>query len=164
MTTLRIVPGMSGPAAVAETAQARQATAVNPIRAARAYNADSGSKDATMPKLIALMLTLACFAVFAQDTGVVDLDDPAAVTRLKETKPEHYEKIRRILTGLAERPQRASERWLEVNFNATGVYLSAFLYKTSLPPKQHLQFRLDDTSYSMNLTRSDITASFVPVK
>jgi hypothetical protein len=164
MTTLRVVLGISGPAAVAEPAQATHATAVNPIRAARAYNANPGFKDATMPKLILMTLTLACFAVFAQDTGVVDLDDPAAVTRLKETNPAHYEKIQRILTGLAERPQRASEQWLEVTFNATGVHLSSFLYKTSLPPKQHLQFRLDDTSYSMNLTRSDITAGFVPVK
>jgi hypothetical protein len=117
-----------------------------------------------MPKLILIALMWACFSVSAQDAASVDLDDPAAVARLKETKPAHYEKIQRILAGLAERPQRVDERWLEVNFNATGVYLSAFLYKTSLPPKQHLQFRLDETSYSMNLTRSDITASFVPVR
>jgi hypothetical protein len=117
-----------------------------------------------MPKLVLLTLALACFSAFAQDAAIVDLDDPAAVARLKETRPAHYEKIQRILAGLAERPQRVDERWLEVNFNATGVYLSSFLYKTSLPPKQHLQFRLDETSYSMNLTRSDITAGFIPAR
>jgi hypothetical protein len=117
-----------------------------------------------MPKIILIAFTLTCLQAFAQDQTLVDLDDARAVAQLQESNPAHFAKIQKILAGLAEQPQRAEGDWLQVNFDATGVHLSRFMIKTSLPPKQHLQFRLDNVQYSMNLTRSDITASFMPAQ
>lgn len=117
-----------------------------------------------MPKIILIALTLACLQAFAQNRPSVNLDDPGAIAELKQSNPAHFAKIQQILAGLTEQPQRAEGDWLQVTFNATGVHLSRFMIKTSLPPKQNLQFMLDDVHYSMNVTRSDITATFMPAQ
>ena len=93
---------------------------------------------------------------------IVDLNDSAAVEQLKQTRPAHYAKIEQILRGLQEQPQRAEGDWLQATFHATNVDLSRFMLKTSYPPKQLLQFTLDDVRYQMHLTRSDMTGNFVP--
>ena len=106
-------------------------------------------------------------SVFAADNAsrpVIDLRVAAALAQLKETNPAHFEKIQQILTGLEEEPQRAEGDWLQVHFNASDVDLSRYLLKTSNPPRQLLQFTLDDVRYKMHLTRADLTATFVPAE
>ena len=61
-----------------------------------------------------------------------------------------------------ERPERAEGDWLEVNIDASDVNLSELLFRTSNPPKQLLQFTLDDTRYLMHLVRRDVTVEAVP--
>jgi hypothetical protein len=94
----------------------------------------------------------------------VDLTQQGALDRLRVTNPAHYEKIARIVAGLAEEPQRAETDWLQTTFNAQDVNLSRLLVLTSDPPKQSLSFTLDDVRYSMRVTRSDLTASIRPAK
>jgi hypothetical protein len=111
-------------------------------------------------------LAFVTYAVVAlSDTPrTVDLRDGAAVERLKESNPAHFEKIQQILAGLLERPKRAEAGWLETNFDARDVDLSRLLIKTSYPPKQLLQFTLDDARYTMHLTRTDLSAQVVPAR
>lgn len=117
-----------------------------------------------MLKIIAAVLLAISLAAAAAESPYtpIDLDNPAALARLKETNPAHYRKIRKILAGLAEQPQRAEGRWLEANFDAHFVSLSRFMLKTSNPPQQELRFMLDMTQYSMSLTRHDLTATLSP--
>jgi hypothetical protein len=61
-------------------------------------------------------------------------------------------------------PQRAQSDWLQVNFDARDVDLSRYLIRTSNPPKQLLQFTLDDVRYTMHVTRSDLTATIEPAQ
>jgi hypothetical protein len=105
-------------------------------------------------------------ALAADDASqhTIDLEDAVALAQLKVANPAHYEKIRQILIGLQEEPKRAEGDWLQANFNASDVDLSRYLLKTSNPPKQRLQFTLDDVRYKMQLTRPDLTATFIPVK
>ena len=89
----------------------------------------------------------------------MDLRDPAALERLRETNPSHYAAIRQILAGLAEQPQRVEGDWLQATFDARDIELSRLLLRTSYPPRQQLSFRLDDTRYTLHVVRSDLTAT-----
>jgi hypothetical protein len=89
----------------------------------------------------------------------VDLRDGAALERLREANPAHYAAIRQIVAGLQEQPDRAEGDWLQATFDARDVELSRLLLKTSHPPRQLLRFTLDDTRYTLHLTRSDLVAT-----
>jgi hypothetical protein len=88
---------------------------------------------------------------------VVDLRESRAIEELQRTNPAHYEKIRRAIAALQEQPKLAEGNWLQVNVDAVDVDLSRYLIRTSNPPKQLLQFTIDDTRYVMHLVRTDMT-------
>jgi hypothetical protein len=88
----------------------------------------------------------------------VDLRDPAALAELQRTRPAHFATIRQILAALQEQPQRAEGDWLQATFDARDVDLSRLLLKTSHPPRQLLRFTLEDTRYTLHVTRSDLVA------
>ena len=94
----------------------------------------------------------------------VDLRAPHALEALQRSNPAHYEKIRKMLVGLEEQPNRAEGDWLQVNFNAHEVDLARMIVKTSYPPKQVLSFRLDDTRYTMYVVRRDMVGEVTPVR
>jgi hypothetical protein len=94
----------------------------------------------------------------ATDSRSVDLRDPAALAELQRTRPAHFATIRQILAALQEQPQRAEGDWLQTTFDARDVDLSRLLLKTSHPPRQLLRFTLDDTRYTLHVTRSDLVA------
>ena len=50
---------------------------------------------------------------------------------------------------------------LQTEFAAHDVNLSRFLIRTSNPPKQQLQFTLDQVRYTMHLVRRDMTPSLL---
>jgi hypothetical protein len=52
---------------------------------------------------------------------------------------------------------------LQVNFDAQDVAWSRMFIQTSLPPKQQLSFRLEQTRYTLYLIRRDMTATFEPL-
>lgn len=111
-----------------------------------------------------LVLGLAA-AGYAADTtvrGTIDLRNPQALEQLERANPEHFDKIRRMLEALREQPDLVEGDWLEVYIDARDVDLSRYLIKTSHPPKQLLQFTLDDVRYIMHVVRSDLGAEFMP--
>jgi hypothetical protein len=114
--------------------------------------------------LLAFTIGAGALAGPAETSLTVDLSDPAALVRLERSNPEHYRKIRQILAGLIEQPDRAESDWLQTKFGASDVELSRYLFKTSYPPKQMLRFRLDDVRYAMHITRSDMVARPVALK
>jgi len=129
-----------------------------------------------MTRSFILAIALAASAAMAQDvpkpdfemdikegvvTSFVDLRNPQALAALKKSNPAHYEKIRLILDGLLEKPERAEGEWLQTEFDVHDVYLSRFVIKTSNPPKQELQFTLDQVRYTMHLVRRDMSPSFL---
>ena len=107
----------------------------------------------------ALVLTLGvAVADPAAAARTVDLRDAAALADLQRTRPAHYATVRRILADLEQQPDRADGDWLQTNFDARDVELSRLLLKTSYPPRQLLRFTLDDTRYTLHVTRSDLVA------
>jgi hypothetical protein len=97
-------------------------------------------------------------------TRFVDLRDAQALAQLQQSNPAHVEKIRKILEGLQEKPERAEGDWLQKTFAARDVDLSRFVIKTSYPPKQVLQFTLDDVHYTMHLVRRDMVPVAIPAR
>src|SRR5262245_27704267 len=92
----------------------------------------------------------------------VDLRSANALRQLEQTNPAHFERIRQILAGLSERPERVEEGWLQATFDARDVALSGLFIHTSVPPKQLLQFTLEDTRYTLYLRRPDMAGTFTP--
>jgi hypothetical protein len=121
-----------------------------------------------MTRFIIIVSTLAMaihpLAFAAETSRSVDLRDAGAIEQLERSNPPHFKKIQQMLEGLREQPKRAEGDWLLVNFDARDVNLSRYLMRTSNPPKQLLQFTLDDVRYTMHLVRSDLTAEMVPAK
>jgi hypothetical protein len=118
---------------------------------------------ATLIWILALALGAAVSAPLsaadpADTARSVDLRDAAALAELQRTNPVHYATIRQILAELEQQPQRVEGDWLQTNFDARDIELSRLLFKTSNPPRQLLRFTLDDTRYTLHVTRSDLTA------
>ena len=99
----------------------------------------------------------------AQAPGAIDLRTPQALDHLKRDNPAHYEKIRQILAGLEEKPERAEADWLQATFDAQDVDLTRMIVKTSYPPKQLLSFRLDQVRYTLYVVRRDMVGQFEPL-
>ncbi len=120
-----------------------------------------------MLKVLFLALALAGVSAHAADRptrATVDLRDHASLAQLKASNPAHFAKIQKILQGLDEDPQRAESDWLQVQFEASDVFLARDLLKTSNPPRQLLQFTLDDVRYRMHLTRRDLSPKWMQAK
>jgi len=77
---------------------------------------------------------------------LVDLNAPGAMKRVRETNPEHYEKIQEIIRGLKTRSARDVPGWIRTSFKAKRVLYSDILL-TSAPAQRDLSFVLDDMSY-----------------
>jgi hypothetical protein len=114
-----------------------------------------------MLKLAVVVLALAVPVPVLADTPTnVDLRTPQALANLKRDNPAHFEKIRQILAGLEEDPERVEGDWLLTNFDAHDVDLMRMIVKTSYPPKQLLSFRLEQTRYTLYLVRRDMVGIF----
>jgi hypothetical protein len=115
--------------------------------------------------IITATVLLASMVASAAEPGrghSIDLREPHALERLQKENPAHFARIEQIVAGLRQEPQRAEGDWLQVNFDASDVNLSRLLIKTSYPPKQTLQFKLEEVSYTLYVTRSDLLPAVVP--
>ena len=118
-----------------------------------------------MLKLAIVVLALAASIPALADAPVtVDLRTPQALANLKRDNPAHFEKIRQILAGLDEKPERIEGDWLQATFDAHDVDLARMVVKTSYPPKQLLSFRLEQTRYTLYLVRRDMVGIFQPLE
>ena len=97
------------------------------------------------------------------ESRTIVLDAPGALEALQRSNPAHFDKIRRMLGGLRQRPDAEVPRWMEVSFGARDVsYVPVIL--TSHPPKRRLSFALDRTRYEMILTLTDFGGAIVPLQ
>ena len=117
-----------------------------------------------MKVIVALALLASMPFSAAAGDGSVDLRSSEALAQLQAENPAHFAKIRQILAGLQEQPERVEGDWLQVNFDANAVNLQHDLIKTSYPPKQLLTFRLDEVRYTLYVSRSDLTPRVMPAK
>jgi hypothetical protein len=118
-----------------------------------------------MFRLSVVILTLAALvpAFAGPPTSFVDLRTPQALENLKRENPAHFEKIRQILAGLEEKPDRVESDWLQATFAAQDVDLSRMIVKTSYPPKQLLSFQLEQVRYTLYVVRRDMVGQFEPL-
>jgi hypothetical protein len=103
-----------------------------------------------------IVASLPAVTVADQALRIVDLRNPQAYEMLRQTNPEHFARIQEVIAGLREQPQRVESNWLQTTVNARDVDLDRHVIHTSYPPKQLLQFTLDETRYLMHVLRSDL--------
>lgn len=104
-----------------------------------------------MSMLVAAAVLVSLWSVVAAAGDVaprqfVDLDKPGALEALQRSNPRHFEKVRQIMSGVAQQADADVSGWMLANFNARAVRYApnAVSY-----PKRHLWFVLDDTRYSV---------------
>ena len=78
----------------------------------------------------------------------VDLNAPGALEALYQSRPAHFEKVRKILEGVHQRPDTDVPQWMQVSFGARDVEYRPVVL-TSHPPKRRLSFALDDIHYEV---------------
>ena len=103
-----------------------------------------------------LLGVLALLAAGAASAQTIDLDDARAVEQLRASNPAHFDKIVQIVAELRARPSRAQGEWLQANFGAREIDLGMVMLASD-PPKQPLQFNLDDARYRLTLARFDLS-------
>src|SRR6188768_4171286 len=96
---------------------------------------EGGSRGGTMLRISVVILAVSIPAFAGPPSTFVDLRAPQALENLKRDNPAHFEKLRQILAGLEEKPERVESDWLQATFNAQDVDLSRMIVKTSYPPK-----------------------------
>ena len=79
-----------------------------------------------MPRMHALVGVIALWiGLVAADlprTGrTVDLNAPGALQTLEQSHPAHFDKVRKILRGVLQRPDVDVPRWMQVSFGARDV-------------------------------------------
>jgi hypothetical protein len=93
----------------------------------------------------------------------IDLDRPGALETLRQANPAHYEKVRKIVEGVLQRPDAEVPRWMQASFDARDVSYAPIVL-TSHPPKRRLSFALDTTRYEIVLTLTNVRGEIVPAK
>jgi hypothetical protein len=93
----------------------------------------------------------------------INLNQPGALEALHHFNPAHYEKVRKILEGVLQQPDRDVPRWIQTSFEARNVSYAPILL-TSDPPKRRLSFALDDTRYEAIVTLTNVRGEIVPLK
>src|SRR4051812_29246294 len=119
----------------------------------------------TMFRLSVVILALAVSlpALAGPPGTVVDLRAPHALENLKRDNPAHFEKIRQILGGPEEKPERVEGFCLKPPFNPQEVDLPRMTVKTTSPPKQLLSFRLEQVRYTLYVVRRDMVGQVEPL-
>ena len=116
-----------------------------------------------MTTRVAAALIVLLWASLAIAGGTVDLDRPGALQALQRSNPDHYEKIRKIVEGVLQRPDADVPRWIQATFAGTDVsYVPIVL--TSHPPKRRLSFALDTIRYEIVLTLTNVRGDIVPAR
>ena len=116
--------------------------------------------------LTVALLVLTAVAIATADIGLrrtVDLDAPGAMERVRAANPSHFDKIVKIIEGVARQPDSAVPRWMRVNFAAQDVNYRPIVM-TSYPPKRRLSFALDDTRYEAVVVLTNASGAVIPAR
>jgi hypothetical protein len=120
------------------------------------------SRALVMAGLVVLWAALVA-ADGAPPVRTIDLSVPGALEALQQSRPAHFDKVRRILKALPEQPDCAVSRWMRVSFDARAVNYSAFIL-TSYPPQRRLSFVLDETRYQTVVILTSVPARALPLR
>ena len=82
---------------------------------------------------------------------IVNLDVPGALDVLARNKPQHYTKVREILTAVQKQPESEVPKWMRTRFDARNVSYEPLLLVTN-PPKRRLSFTIDEVRYQSTVT------------
>ncbi len=92
------------------------------------------------------------------------LDDQQALEDLQQSNPRHYAIARRILAAAKEICDAGKGDTIPIKFDAKYVTCEHSLWLTSLPPKRALEFRIDDTVYSVLVIVRDTHTRIEPIR
>jgi hypothetical protein len=91
------------------------------------------------------------------------LDDQEALENLQHSNPRHYAIARRILAAANEICDASEGAPIPTKFDAMYVNCAHSFWLTSNPPRRALQFRIDDTVYSVLVIVRDTHARLEPI-
>ena len=92
----------------------------------------------------------------------INLNKPGALEALQRSNPAHYDKVRKILDRILQKPDAAVPRWIQTNFDAQDVIYRPVLLTTD-PPQKRLSFSLDDARYEAVVTITNMRVEIVPL-
>ncbi|MGZ5038576.1 MAG: hypothetical protein ACXWG1_00225 [Usitatibacter sp.] len=92
----------------------------------------------------------------------IDLDRPGALDAVAQANPEHHRKLVGIIEAASDVDCREMPKMLAVKYGALGSCTAPHMLLTSLPPKRHLSFTIDDTEYVVNVALRGEPAKMVP--
>jgi len=93
---------------------------------------------------------------------VVYLDGAADLEQLRQTNLPHYLRAKKILASANEICRPKPDHTFLALFGSD-PHCAAMMWKTSLPPKKQLSFRLDDVQYIALVTITDATGKYVDI-
>lgn len=94
--------------------------------------------------------------------GVVDLNRPGALERLRAERPSHYAAFADILRASERAPCRENELEVIKARHDLERFSCSFLMMTSYPAKRRIQFSLERTQYTYTVTMRDDDARLMP--
>jgi hypothetical protein len=98
----------------------------------------------------------------------IDLDKPGTLEALQRDNPAHYEKIHKIMDGLATKPHSKVPGWIQEHFNVRNVsYVNvgcAPILLTTDPPKKRISFTLEGTRYRALVTLTGLKTKIRPAE
>lgn len=121
-----------------------------------------------MPRTFAIAVLVTLWTSLVAADGAwsgrtIDLNTSGAFEALLRSRPAHFEKVRKILAGVLQRPDTEVPRWMWVSFGARDVdYRPVVL--TSHPSRRRLSFALDDTRYEAVVMLTNVRLEVVPLQ
>jgi hypothetical protein len=94
----------------------------------------------------------------------IDLREAGAMETLAKNSPEHYRKVLEIIHVAEKVSCESLPQVFHARFSASDTTCTLYTLLTSLPPKRHLSFRLDDTMFVMNVALRDEGGQLDPAK
>lgn len=98
-------------------------------------------------RILATLLFVSAISQAAGFNGPIDVNAPGVLASLQERRPDHYAKVRAILTLVESRAEFNLGPWIEAQFDAADVDFS-HLWQVSDPPKLKVSFTLEDARYT----------------
>ncbi|CAN0425522.1 unnamed protein product, partial [Phaeothamnion confervicola] len=92
-----------------------------------------------------------------------NLNAPDAMEYVRNARPDHLEKIRRIIIALDDHEHIGNPQWVQINLDAKALSYPN-VYLTSEPPQRSLSFYLDDIHYQGFVTLESAGARIFPVR
>jgi hypothetical protein len=113
-----------------------------------------------MFKVIATALCGTLLTISAPSLAqTTDLSYPGALEQVRLSNPNHYERLRQIVVGFAEKPSRVESDWLAQTFSATDVRVGRPSSVLRDLLAQSVQFKLDQSQYRLEVVRTDLNVA-----